>query len=30
VGGLGPFGPALKNNRTLLFKNGTMRKPIKN
>ena len=24
VGGLGPFGPALKNRHTLLFKSGTM------
>jgi hypothetical protein len=30
VGGLGPFGSALKNCHTLLFKNGTLRKPIKN
>ena len=29
VGGLGPFGPALKNRHTLLFKRGTIRKPIK-
>jgi hypothetical protein len=29
VGGLGPFGPALKNRHTFLFKSGTMRKPIK-
>ena len=29
VGGLGPFGPALKNHHTLLFKNGTMWEPIK-
>ena len=30
VGGLGPFGPALKNRHTFLFKSGTMRKPLKN
>ena len=29
VGGLGPFGPALKNRHTFLFKSGTMWKPIK-
>ena len=29
VGGLGPFCPALKNRHTLLFKSGTMWKPIK-
>jgi hypothetical protein len=27
VGGLGPFGPALKNRHALLFKNGTMESP---
>jgi hypothetical protein len=30
LGGLGPFGPALKNHHNLLFKSGTMWKPIKN
>ena len=29
VGGLGPFGPAIKNHHTLLFKSDTMWKPIK-
>jgi hypothetical protein len=29
VGGLGLFGLALRNRHTFLFKNGTMRKPIK-
>ena len=30
VGGLGPFGPALKKHHTHLFKSGAMWKPIKN